>query len=384
MGVDVMAHAYIAKSIKHLNRKYVFDIIRKQRGVTRSEVGRVTGISAPTMLKIFEYFVGMGILREVGELDSPIGRRANLFVFNPNSYYAIGVDYSGETISIGLVNLDNKIVKMAQYDLHCSFLESFDVKLSEYISKFILTCEVDIDKLLGVGIGCPTTIGENNIIPFAPLVGITVPIDMTVRLKTLEKKVGLSVFLENDTNAASKGEYENQHLSEDSSIVFLSLKRGLGAGFVMNGKLWRGARNIAGEIGYLVFDDSYRTDVTKPGWMEEQFINSIISTNNLSTTDILQICAEADEKQKEIIINNLTGYIALTIANISAVLNIDYFIIGGEITKSLGTQFISKVKDKVKKLAVSKLTIKEETCSNPVIAGMGAIVCEINSKNIIG
>lgn len=378
-----MGRAYVKQDIRQLNRKYVFEVIRKQREVTRAELVRITGISAPTMLKIFDYFVSMGVISEKGEQEAPIGRKANLFVFNPDSFYAIGVDYSKDCFTLGLVNLDRKVVYAEEHRLTGTFLESFDCQLPEAVAGFIDRSKVDRARILGVGVGCPAAMDEKGRILFAPMMGIYSPEDMGDKVFRLEKQLNLPVLLENDTNAAAKGEFTGRGLPEDSSMVFLSLKQGLGAGYVMNGKIWHGAKNLAGEIGYLVFSKAYRTDLSKPGWMEERFIEAI-KGENTGEENLVRICQTASQKERELLTQRVADLVALLVANISVVLDINRFVIGGEVAQLLKRDLLPQVKKKVELLAVSPVSIRGEEGENPVILGMAELVCEKEMDQILG
>lgn len=379
-----MGRAYEKRDIRQLNRKYVLEIIRKQRTMTRSEASRITGISPPTMLKIFDYFTSIGVIAERGEQDSPIGRKANLFLFQPDSFYAVGVDYSGADFTVGLVNLDRKVVRTETYRIDGSFLATFDQQLAQVLSGFIERSQVKKEQILGVGIGCPAAIDKNNVILFAPLMGVMTPTDIDEKIKILEEQIGLPVFLENDTNAAAKGEFVRRNLSKNVNIVFLSLKQGLGAGYIFQGKIWHGSKNLAGEIGYLTFSEQSRTDLSCPGWMEERFIEAVKGGGYEEEQNLIRICQQASEAEKEEITARISGLLSLMISNIAIVLDIDYFVLGGEIAQALKKSLIPAVQEKVTQLSVSPVTVKEEGEDNPVIIGMAELVCERRMNVILG
>jgi predicted NBD/HSP70 family sugar kinase len=70
----------------------------------------------------------------------------------------------------------------------------------------------------------------------------------------LSSRLGLLVAVENDVNAAALGVY--QLLADESthSMAYLNLGTGLAAGLVLDGRLWRGSRGAAGEIGHIPID----------------------------------------------------------------------------------------------------------------------------------
>lgn len=379
-----MGRAYVKQDIRQLNRKYVFEIIRKDREVTRSEVSRITGISAPTMLKIFDYFSSIGVISEEGEQDAPIGRKANLFAFRPDSFYAIGVDYSGTDFTVGLVDLDRKIIKAKTYKQNTSFINTFDQQLAETISEFILQSQVPKERILGIGIGCPAAIDKNNVVLFAPLMDVMTPTDISENIADLEKKIGLPVYLENDTNAAAKGEFILRKLPDDESMVFVSLKQGLGAGYIVNGKIWHGSKSVAGEIGYLTFSEECKTDISRPGWMEERFIEAVQGTGARAEKNLAQICQNASIEEKKEITDRVSGLVSLIITNVAVVLDVDRFVLGGDVTKALKDTLFPAVKKKIEQISAFPISMYEESEDDPVIVGMAELVFERKMEKILG
>ena len=57
--------------------------------------------------------------------------------------------------------------------------------------------------------------------------------------------------MENDVNAAARGTLEHRGLSPTQSLAYVNVGTGIAAGFVLAGRLWRGATGAAGEIGHV-------------------------------------------------------------------------------------------------------------------------------------
>lgn len=70
----------------------------------------------------------------------------------------------------------------------------------------------------------------------------------------LEERLGRAVRVENDVNAAALGAFHLLDRSPSQSMAYLNLGTGLAAGLVLRGRLWRGVRGVAGEIGHMPFD----------------------------------------------------------------------------------------------------------------------------------
>ena len=64
-------------------------------------------------------------------------------------------------------------------------------------------------------------------------------------------QTGLPVHVENDVNAAALGAHAHLGLGPDASLAYINIGTGIAAGFVLGGRLWRGATGSAGEVGHI-------------------------------------------------------------------------------------------------------------------------------------
>jgi glucokinase len=102
-----------------------------------------------------------------------------------------------------------------------------------------------------VGIGIPGVVDE-----LAGTVRHAVNLDVSELelASTLSARLSMPVVVENDVNAATLGAF---HLLDlHAPTAFLNIGTGLAAGIVIDGRLWRGARGGAGEIGHIPIDPS--------------------------------------------------------------------------------------------------------------------------------
>src|SRR5690554_2751209 len=96
---------FIASDLKDMNRKTVYYLLAEVGEISKAEIGRRTGISPPTVMKITDFFLKIGLVSEAGEGDSALGRKPQLLRFNADTAYSIGIEYDGQQISIGIINL---------------------------------------------------------------------------------------------------------------------------------------------------------------------------------------------------------------------------------------------------------------------------------------
>lgn len=101
----------------------------------------------------------------------------------------------------------------------------------------------------------------------------------------LTKRLGHSLVIENDVNAAIIGEWRHGHGAGIQDFAFIALGTGVGMGLIANGRLVRGAHEAAGEIGYLPLgSDPYEARNQVRGPLEEAIGGHMISARYRSAT----------------------------------------------------------------------------------------------------
>lgn len=107
--------------------------------------------------------------------------------------------------------------------------------------------------LIAAGVGVPGQVDTvNGLVRLAVNLNLTAPFPLA---SALETALGVPVALENDVRAAAWGAYHWLRASEPiDSLAYLSIGTGIAAGLVLNGRLHRGAHDMAGEIGHVSVD----------------------------------------------------------------------------------------------------------------------------------
>ena len=100
-----------------------------------------------------------------------------------------------------------------------------------------------------IGVGMPGRVDvTNGIVSLAVNLGITAPVEIGAMLAD---RVGREVHVENDVNAAALGAFAHLQRPPSSSLAYVNVGTGIAAGYVLEGRLWRGATGSAGEIGHV-------------------------------------------------------------------------------------------------------------------------------------
>jgi predicted NBD/HSP70 family sugar kinase len=362
--------SFIASDLKELNRKTVYGVLKNGEPISRAKISRETGISAPTVLKIIDYFLSKGVVEELGSRSggNRVGRKPKLLRFNPNIMHAIGIKYDGYHLQIGLVNLASSVVfsmnRFIETDISV-FLEEY---LPECVSDLIEQSGIDGSSVSCLGLGLPGVVDpELKRIDYAPfLLGSNNLFELKTHLDVLERKLGFPVVVANDANSAVQGEFAARNLEPHESLLYVELGRGLGAGLMLNGVLHKGAHSRAGELGYTVLDNMYQRNENDPGWIE--------STMELTAfwAEIAEQGTPSRERQEKIV-----SLLSLAVTNICIMLDIDLVVVGSGSKYPFLASLVEDLQKEVDKKAIFEIRCETSAAANSGIIGSAVFAQEL-------
>ena len=164
---------------------------------------------------------------------------------------AVGIDVGGTTIKGGVVSADGKILTQdATATDRTSGVEAIVRRIACLIEKLERWASTQSLAAAGIGVGVPGIVNHRDgVLTTSPnLEGWhNVPI-----VSLLNRATGRPIVLENDANCAALGEHIRGAGRGVRSMALLTLGTGIGSGLILDGKLWRGAMDHAGELGHTV------------------------------------------------------------------------------------------------------------------------------------
>jgi predicted NBD/HSP70 family sugar kinase len=356
-----MIKSYSAPDIRERNYRVVFDLARRQGELLRPDISKAIGMTPPTVMKVVQSFVEKGILSEAGEAETTLGRRPTRLVFNPGAALALGMLFEGGELHTGIVDLTGRVLRNISRPMEHAFNESTLQVILDAIAE--LTEDVR-STILGVGLGLPGVVdSQKNVIEFAPLVGAVSPMDCSGMCREISGRTGLQACIENDVNAAAIGEFIYRRLPEDADLLYIAIGTGIGAGIVLDGKLRRGSRNLAGELGYAVQNASFLVDRKRPGWLEGQ-----IGLDALQRQFNWQGYSQCESVPKGLV-EYLADHLAPVVANLATQLDIGLVVIGGRAVECLGDKLFESLRTRIERLSLGPADIQRAMCADPGVAG---------------
>jgi glucokinase len=242
----------------------------------------------------------------------------------------LGVDIGGTKIIARRVSGDADV--SGSTFLPTRAAEGFDVSISQLWTAIDQTITSDVTM---IGICAPGPLNSKTGVILNPP---NLPGWVDIPLAALaEKKFGLPVRIENDCNAGALGEALYGAGRGHSIVFYAAIGTGIGAGIVLDGKLFRGAHDAAGEAGHVTVD--YRSPVIctcgAPGCIEALASGSAIEHSRTAALD------HVDE-------------LAAWLASIVSLLDPGIIILGGGVLGGpVGVPMLSRLREQMPKRTVN-------------------------------
>jgi len=388
--------------VRITNQKLIIDAIRENGLISRAELSKLLKLSLPSVSSNIDRLIKQGLLVEVGEGDSSGGRKPIMLEFNNNYGNIIGIDMAGMEVKVAVSNLKPEILAKMTFAISENsngeeILQILIEKVSEIISKYKL------HKIMAIVIAIPGIINsKDGYVEYSYRFRELARVDIK---KAFEEQFKTTILLRNDINTAVLGELCYGCGKGYLNLVYVGVDVGIGAGIVLNGKLYEGAHYCAGEIGYLALSqDVFETKHRKRRYLgpiasiksivenvkssikngAESSILSFVNgdAEKISFIHVVKALQEGDKLCYEHVINS-ARILGIAVSNIANILDVDLIIIGNE-AENFGPDYINTVRSVVNKMTVTSPQIAYSLLKNEaVIYGTFAIALEYILNNII-
>jgi glucokinase len=164
-----------------------------------------------------------------------------------------GVDLGGTKLKVGIVDQEGHVLDdITVYD-HINKSEELIVEqIALLVKKLLKRNHLEESDLLGVGVGVAGHLRfrEGILITSSNFKGFK---NYPFRQK-LQEFFRVPLLIDNDANAQAFGEFKYGGGKNYSSMIFMTISTGIGAGIILEGKVYRGMTGTAGEIGHTIID----------------------------------------------------------------------------------------------------------------------------------
>ncbi len=231
----------------------IFNIIRNEGSINRTDLAAKTGFAKSTVSLQINKLIESGIIREIKPKESENTVRKLQIEIIPDAGYVIGVFLGVHRLSISFFNLRMDIIKEAAYDLE-SILDPIFINkfIIEKIDLLISEAEIRKKDLWGIGLGFPFPVDFHLGITETPP---NLPLWHQYPIKLIyENHFSCPVLLDNDVNVMALGEAYSGIAQDENDFIYVKVGNGIGCGLFMEGRVYRGAKGSAGDIGHIALD----------------------------------------------------------------------------------------------------------------------------------
>lgn len=241
--------------MRDLNKANTLDIIRRRGPISQAELAKLLNLQPSTILRIVKDLEADGLIYQsgTGEVSPRGGRKASLWELNPTGAFAIGIDISVQEIVTVLVNFvghtTDRLVVSCPSDRSASNVMEV---VCDCVSQIIERNQTYTDRITGIGVGLPGRVDSTNGVAVYALYfndWHNVPV-----VDMLSSKFKLPVYIEGGMQLMALGETWYGAGTDARNILCIGLRQGIGMGVVVDGQIYRGNHQTAGDIGHIIVE----------------------------------------------------------------------------------------------------------------------------------
>ncbi len=353
--------------IQAMNRTLLLRLLQQNHICSRANLSEQSGLKQATITNIINDFISWELVEETGLIEGCKGRRAIGIRLNTEVFYVIGVRLSRKYFEVGIFTLMGELVE-EEYREYITDTKPSTVipKIQESIRRLI--ARYAGKKVLAVGVAVPGPYYfEEGVIE-----AVFTDWEQVSIKSMLQGGMPLPVVIDHDANAGVLAECSfglDPNLYE--TVVYLAVGQGIGAGIYHEGKIFRGAAGIAGEIGHASINmDGPRCECGNRGCLTcyastIAFMDRVNKRRkDLGFSPLLQFqdLIEPAQKKDEVVYSEFRTnmrYLSVGIINLIYSYNPDLIIIGDEMSR-IGERVPEEIKYNISQLMERKVLKQAE------------------------
>ena len=352
--------------IRVKNTRLILRLIRNHQPISRASLSKMSKLTRSTVSSIVSELLDNYFIYETEYQLSNLGRPGLLIKLNPNAGCSIGVEIGAEILNVILIDFTDKVLWQKRI-----FIPQ-EVKQPEYINqaekvideaiKFAYTKKI---RIFGIGVGITGIVNKiNGELIFSPDLNW----DKLLLYEKWMKTFRIPIFIDNNYNTSVMGEYYYGKSKGTQNLIYICIEVGIGAGIIINNKIYRGNCGFAGEIGHITIDPKGDLCVCgKYGCLETiigtRFVENKVRKDlekgvrskviefadkkleNITFENIIMAANDGDPEMI-IVVNKWVNTLGIVISNLITLLNPEVVVLGGilkEIDSALVYPIITEI-----------------------------------------
>jgi predicted NBD/HSP70 family sugar kinase len=320
----------------------VLNILRtiKDRGsASRTDLQQVTGLSWGTITNTTRELLNRNLIREEGARATRSGRKPVKLALNPTSHALVGLEIAPEYLHCLALNLAGETLWFAEGPGAAGEdPDSVLARAAAMIADALAFPAVNARICMGIGLALPGALDvRRGLLKSAPrLPGWC---DVPVR-DGLQSRLNCAVRIEHDPNCLALAERWFGEAGNAENVLCIHLGDGVGMGILLNGEIFRGSQQMAGEFGHITLDpEGPPCACGDRGCVESYcsasavlaYANSLTDAPAVDSVQTLLRLAKEDHPVAVATFERFGTYLGVGIANLIDLFNPDLVVLAGQL-----------------------------------------------------
>ena len=349
-----MAKGINARQTRGFNRRLVLSTVRIHEPVSRAEISRLTGLTAPTVGRLVHDLLADGLVSELGRRSQGMGQPPIVLGINRSAAYTVGLHLDHNVITGVLTDLGGALQAKAKRRIDRPTPHEGLALLVEVYRELLAAASVDAEAILGVGL---VTVGPLDVRRGRLLRGLYLADWSNVPLRDeFAEAVHQTVFFDNNATAAAVGEHFFGAAQSERDFLYVYIGFGVGGGIFADGRVHRGSSMNAGEFGHMIVEPGGLPCTCGSRGCLETVVSGFALRRDLGPQagDAAFLRRLLDDGDTTLAGWLERGVKALSYAVVSShnLLDVETVVIGGNLPSEIATTMIERVRHEVGALAM--------------------------------
>lgn len=315
--------------------------------------------------------------------------------------FLVGVDLGGTKILSGVFKNNLECISRAKISTKPGRGPAAVIdRIARCVRDAVDECDLTLKQVRAVGLGAPGAVDSDaGKVVFAPNLGW----ENEPLKKKLEDLLGLPVFLENDCNICTLGVFEAEINPKVRSLAGIFLGTGIGGGLILDGKLYTGSNQVAGEIGHMILEVGgpkcgcgnrgcyealasrsaiFRRIQTAVKEGQKTILTEMLGPGlaDMRSGDLRKAIRQGD-KFVEKVVEEAAEYTGIAIANLVNILNPETIVLGGGLITALEDEMMAIIVETAKDYAFAGTTKHLDIVASKIGDDAGIVGGAVLAKN---
>ncbi len=323
-----------SRGIRQNNSLAALGVLFSQQQISRAELARALGLNRSSSGSIISELLADSFVREVADSKQKSvrkvgsGRPGVLLELDPQAASFVGVEIGVEHISTLRIDMMANVVDFAVDNFDGRSTTVQDAIIQAMAQAFENIPKNELAQIRGVGLTCPAQMDRNGRVSLAPILGWK-DVDLAALMRAA-LPIDVPIMIENEANCFAFGESYRHPEKRVGVSLFLVLESGVGGGIVIDGRLFRGAHGLAGEIGHLVVRNDHELEqVLGLDWLLDRH-REITNRQTSNLQDLLNDVQDREPKAVQIA-DDWANDLAVAVVAVCRLLDPDRIVLGGSV-----------------------------------------------------